>query len=549
MKRKWILSATLALGLALALSLGAALAQDPSPAATVQQTPVSTSFTYQGKLIKDGSPVTDTCNFVFSLWDDWSGGTQFGGDSLNVNVPVNEGLFTANVLFWPGAFTGEARWLEIEVRCTGDADPITLSPRQELTAAPYAHGLVLPYTGSFSTTVGTDMFFLENTVGRALHAASGEDTAIWAQSSGSVGVDARSHATNGRGVFAWATTTTGANYGLFGQSDSTAGRGVYGYATATSGGNYGVHGQSDSNLGIGVLGEASASSGETYGVVGQAASTGGTGVWGWATASTGANYGVLGQSLSTDGYGVYGLASTTTGPNRGVYGETANNTMEWVGNNGAGVYGLASATSGNAMGVYGVSNSFYGYGVYGYNSATGGYAGYFSGDVSVTGNLSKGGGSFKIDHPLDPVGKYLYHSFVESPDMMNVYNGVIVLGENGAAEVELPAWFEALNGGAEHRSDYRYQLTPIGAPAPNLYIAQEIQDNRFQIAGGTPGLKVSWQVTGIRHDAYAEAYRIPVEQDKPAHERGTYLHPELYDQPEELGLDYRPEQQLLGEKP
>jgi len=163
-------------------------------------------------------------------------------------------------------------------------------------------------------------------------------------------------------------------------------------------------------------------------------------------------------------------------------------------------------------------------------AGAGGYAGYFGGDVHVAGTLSKGAGSFQIDHPLDPQNKYLSHSFVESPDMMNIYNGNVVLDERGEAWVELPDWFEALNGGQEHRSEFRYQLTCIGGFAP-VYIAQEIEDNRFQIAGGAPGLKVSWQVTGVRHDPYAEAHRIPVEEDKPPDERGAYLHPEVYDQP------------------
>jgi len=107
--------------------------------------------------------------------------------------------------------------------------------------------------------------------------------------------------------------------------------------------------------------------------------------------------------------------------------------------------------------------------------------------------------------------------------------------------VELPAWFEALNGSAAYTSDYRYQLTCIGGYAP-VYVAHKIEGNRFQIAGGTPGLEISWQVTGIRHDPYAETNRIPVEEDKPADEQGTYLHPELYGQPEELGLAYRHQQ-------
>ncbi|WAC02029.1 hypothetical protein N7U66_19830 [Lacinutrix neustonica] len=45
-----------------------------------------------------------------------------------------------------------------------------------------------------------------------------------------------------------------------------------------------------------------------------------------------------------------------------------------------------------------------------------------TGDLNVTGNIAKGGGTFKIDHPLDPKNKYLVHSFVESPEMMNIYS-------------------------------------------------------------------------------------------------------------------------------
>ncbi|UCE08258.1 MAG: hypothetical protein JSW07_09645, partial [bacterium] len=143
-----------------------------------------------------------------------------------------------------------------------------------------------------------------------------------------------------------------------------------------------------------------------------------------------------------------------------------------------------------------------------------GQAGYFRGSVTVTGTLSKGGGSFKIDHPLDPENKYLCHSFVESPDMKNVYDGVVLLDNRGEAWVELPDWFDALN------RDFRYQLTAIGGPGPNLYIAEKIVNNRFKIAGGNPGMEVSWQVTGIRQDAFANAHRILVEEEKSGDERG-----------------------------
>ena len=148
------------------------------------------------------------------------------------------------------------------------------------------------------------------------------------------------------------------------------------------------------------------------------------------------------------------------------------------------------------------------------------------GNLNVSGTLSKSAGTFKIDHPLDPANKYLSHSFVESPDMKNVYDGVAVLDSKGEAEIELPSWFDALN------RDFRYQLTAIGAPGPNLHVSKEIQhNNRFRVAGGTAGLKVSWQVTGVRQDAYAEAHRTPVEEDKPAQVRGYYLNPEEHGQP------------------
>jgi hypothetical protein len=155
--------------------------------------------------------------------------------------------------------------------------------------------------------------------------------------------------------------------------------------------------------------------------------------------------------------------------------------------------------------------------------------GVFAGNLDVTGKLTKGSGSFKIDDPLDPAHKYLSHSFVESPDMMNVYNGNVTTDKHGIATVELPGYFEALN------RDFRYQLTVIGQFAQAI-VAKEIDGNRFTIRTSKPGVKVSWQVTGIRQDAYANANRIPVEEDKPAGEQGYYLHPEAYGQPASLRI-------------
>lgn len=148
-----------------------------------------------------------------------------------------------------------------------------------------------------------------------------------------------------------------------------------------------------------------------------------------------------------------------------------------------------------------------------------------NGNVTIAGSIAKGSGTFKIDHPLDPANKYLYHSFVESPDMMNVYNGNVTLDARGEALVQLPAYFEALN------QDFRYQLTPLGAPGPNLYVAEEILGNQFRVVGGKPGARVSWQVTGVRHDKYAEQNRVQVEEAKAPEDRGYYLHPAAFGQP------------------
>jgi len=226
------------------------------------------------------------------------------------------------------------------------------------------------------------------------------------------------------------------------------------------------------------------------------------------------------------------IKGTNTGSGNGVHGTSSDGIgVHGTSSSSNGVYG--TSTSGN--GVYGYSLNHYG--VYGLSGSS--YAGYFSGDVHVTGTLSKGSGTFKIDHPLDPENKYLQHSFVESPDMMNVYNGNVILDEDGKASVQLPEYFEALN------QEFRYQLTTIGGFAP-VYIAEKISGNRFKIAGGKAGMEVSWQVTGIRQDAYAVANQIAVEKYKSAGERGYYLHPAAYGLPEEKGIEFVRNLQLAG---
>ncbi len=300
------------------------------------------------------------------------------------------------------------------------------------------------------------------------------------------------------------TSTTITAGKLQGGGTIVTGIGVYGNASN----NYGVFGNSSNSVGAG------GTSASGRGVEGHNTNSGN---WGYLG---GSDYGAYGKHENSGNYGILG------DNNYGVYGESSSS------------YGVR-AISGSNYGVYATSTSSTA--VRAIRTGGGDYAGRFSGNVEVTGTLSKGGGAFKIDHPLNPENKYLCHSFVESPDMMNIYNGNIVLDEKGEAWVELPLWFESLN------VDFRYQLTAIGAPGPDLYIAQKIADNRFKIAGGSNSMEVSWQVTGIRHDPFAEAHRIEVEVNKTGQERGKYLYAKEYGQPVNMGIEYEEIQKMEEE--
>lgn len=202
--------------------------------------------------------------------------------------------------------------------------------------------------------------------------------------------------------------------------------------------------------------------------------------------------------------------------------------------------GILGFTSGAGAAVFGL-NQGTGRAIWGRNDSTG-PAGYFSGNVTITGSISKGSGTFKIDHPLDPANKYLYHSFVESPDMMNIYNGEVTTNDKGYATVTMPSYFEALN------RDFRYTLTIIdegdSADFVQAKVVQRIKGNQFVIRTSAPNISVSWMVTGIRQDNYANAHRVQPEVEKEPENKGLYLHPKENGVGEELGMDYRDMAQL-----
>jgi hypothetical protein len=304
-------------------------------------------------------------------------------------------------------------------------------------------------------------------------------------------------------------------FGVWGDAKSSYG------VVGTSGGPAGVYGESNQNLqdelstvGRGVLGVNSTylgigveGRGGNFGVQGTSKRTG---VYG-----TGSIIGVFGDSLNI---GVLGRSRRT-----GVSGQSSEG--------GTGVSGESSEGTGvSGQGIIGVhaSNSLLGSLNEAY-LATLLWAGDFRGPVFISGGLVMAGSGFLIDHPLDPANQYLHHSSVESPDRKNVYDGIAVLDGQGEAVVELPAWFSVLN------RDFRYQLTCLGRHAP-VFVAEEIEDNRFRIGGGSPGLKISWLVTGIRQDPWANANPVPPEHEKPEAERGSFIHPSLYGQPEEKSM-------------
>lgn len=517
----------------------------PAVAAVAAPPPsVTPLLQYQGRLTNPstGAPLDGDQKMTFHIYDVESGGTALWTEAKT--IPVARGLFSTLLgdtdVLDPAVFGGQDLWLGIQV----GEDP-EATPRQRI--APTAYAL----HARDSETVGGKSAWAFSAAGHNHDTTYINSTGPDTMSGSSIGpiLDVTQASTGAAGQF-----SSVGGYGVIGSTDSAtpsiAGvRGQAGSAGVGISQKHGVQGQSDTGRGVvgmsrdstGVYGwstnntaiRGEASSASSVAIHGFNAGSGGTAVRGQTASTSGVTLGVLGESASSTGVGVRGVNSATTGQAYGVHG-MASSTDGGAAVRADGQYVGVRGESDGRWGVYGRANAdANAYGVFGTSSGAGSYAGYFQGNGTVTGTFSKGGGSFRIDHPLDPENKYLQHSFVESPDMMNIYNGNATLDEDGAVWIELPEWFEPLN------RDFRYQLTPIGGPGPGLYVANEVKGNRFRIAGGAPGLKVSWQVTGIRHDAFAEANRIPVESDKTGEEKGTYLHPEAFGVSPSRGLAVR----------
>ncbi len=360
------------------------------------------------------------------------------------------------------------------------------------------------------------------------------------QSSSTYGVEGYSVGT-GWGVYGKALSGVGVHginsSGSYGELALTNGYGVYGSGTGNAGGyftssNYdGVDSFSvkhtavyGNNTGIGNYGTLGDVNG--YGVYAVSSATDGI----YGTSSSNSSAGVYGNN-SGNGYGVYGSSATGTG----VWGQSSSATSPGVfGTNAQGGYGdlgYAQLFSGNlydTTGVFAVAsnanNNELSFGIWALSPTSGGTAGYFEGNVGVTGSVSSNVIKSTIDDPLDPTNKYLNHVAIVSDEMLNQYSGNVTTDARGSATVTLPKWFGEMN------TDFRYQLTCIGQFAQAI-VAQEVKDNQFSIATDKPSVKVSWQITGVRNDPSALTHQLEVEEDKPSAARGSYLDPQAYGQP------------------
>lgn len=363
----------------------------------------------------------------------------------------------------------------------------------------------------------------------------------------------------GRGITGWSTGLSGSNYGVYGRIDG-GGAAVYGLSNSTTAAGIAIWGSSVH--GNGVRGDGYSAGGEFYGsapnsygvdasgvrtgVSGYASGTDGIGVEGAAVGSgytiggsffapstngigvegVGGSAGVTGESTLYGGSGVTGLGGTqdvcfgVTGYahpvffGAGGYFETSGQSCVY------GVYGRTSDSAGTGIGVCGVSNSPDGYGVYS------------NGNFGASGTKS-----FRIDHPFDPLHKYLNHYCSEGPEPLNIYSGTITTDTKGEAWVQLPDYFDEIN------KDPRYQLTAVddsaGPGFVQVKVAKKIRDKRFMIMTSAPNIEVSWEVKAVRNDLWVRKYGAPVETEKSDYEKGKYQRPELYGAPEEMGTDYR----------
>jgi hypothetical protein len=386
---------------------------------------------------------------------------------------------------------------------------------------------------------------------------------------------------NKYGVYSSASGDDSNKYAMYSYASGIRGTkyGVYARASGNENVKYGVHAYADGITGnkFGMSATASGDDDGKYGVVGSAVGIRGAkyGVRGYGTGDEGDKYGLLGSaqgirgnkygaSLSASGnegikYGIYSVASGDKGSKYGVRSYAVGYTDDKFGVYSVasgeeyskfGVAGAAMGTRGDKFGVHATASgdqdrkyalyaNAYGnggtnYGVYA--RAHGGgtnYAGFFEGGVHITGHLSKGAGSFLIDHPLDPMNKTLRHNFVESPENLCLYRGKVKLDDTGTATVKMPSYFTELT----NEEEATVTLTAIGKKPFMASYEWNKSFKSFKVYGES-NAEVAYLVMADRDDPVSRQLRKPVEEDKGNgnFEKGKLLYPEAYGKPKEMAV-------------
>lgn len=366
-----------------------------------------------------------------------------------------------------------------------------------------------------STFTGTEKLHVENTAGSGIYGYIPSGTSVNGAVQGEYNGTAGGSGVVGFGITGTGSGVTGVKmdsdgFGTYGEYQGTGdGYGAFGVYT---GSGTGSGGRFESITHPGVI----ALSDQDFGVWAQQA--GGSGSAPVAPPAVFANADSSAGVFAISGNGTAAIGfSLSPDLGIGVLGEADN-----AGINSYGVAGISLADDGNA--VYGETDGLGGvpWAIWGNAFSANSVAGHFDGDLEATGDLNiVGAKNFMIDHPLDPVNKILYHHSIESPDVMNIYNGNIVTDANGDATIQLPDYFSVLN------IDFKYQLTCIGTFAQAI-VAEEISNNQFAIKTDKPNVKVSWQVTGVRNDPAMQVNKPVLEREKKGYEVGKYLCPEGY---------------------
>lgn len=489
--------------------------------------PPETGISYQGQLFQDGMPVDGQRDFRFRLYDDAVAGNLVSTIQL-FNVEVEEGLFGVE-LDWGVApwEANEQLWLEVEAGPADGMQNYEIISRMKLGAVPYAlntRGVTVDAAG----TVG---------VGPTLQLNNPAESnwSVFSGSNGRFGIQDVGVATrmiiDSQGKVGVGITTPARQFHID-DSFTLAGSSISQNTDLLI---------TSEDSGMTLVSDQSGSVGSYIDLMEQTGA--GELIDNWTMLRRtplagsrlefryGSNFGASNNDLALAMFpgGNVGIGTTSANSRLDIRYADGNGIEVTDTNTASSAIGVQS-TVGAGTGVRGESTNGSGstFGVYGQVASPSGWGVYSNGRLGASGTKS-----FMIDHPLDPTGSYLLHYSSESPVPQNRYNGNVYLDQNGRGVVTLPDYFAAIN------TDHRYTLTPIGAPAPNLYIETEIQGNTFVIAGGVSGQKISWEVVSQRNDAFVQQRGAPIEIQKVGNERGKLLVPSLYGQPESMGIYYK----------